>query len=107
MQSTGSAQILPCPALGEHSSLSQRLPWEGCSPVAEKRLQAPGRAQGWQILTLIQLQEKVFGSQGAAMGPGGDGREETTPALLIFTPCFFKEKSIMELHVPPLWISAL
>lgn len=54
-----------------------------------------GRAQGWQILTLIQLQ-KLVGSQAAAMGPGGDAREETTPALLVFTPYLFKEKPIME-----------
>lgn len=56
-----------------------------------------GRAQGWQIPTLIQLQEKEFGPQGAAMGPGGGAREEAATALLIFTPYFFKVKAITEL----------
>lgn len=68
-----------------------------------------GRAQGWQMLTLIQLQ-KLSGSQAAAMRPGGDAREETTPALLVFTPLSLlssKKNPLWSFHVPSLWISKL
>lgn len=90
-QSTGSAQILPCRALGEHSSLFPKAPMGrvlSCTCLRKgcELLPGHGRAQGWQIPTPIQLQEKVFGCQGAATGPGGVAREETS-ALLVFTPC--------------------
>lgn len=59
-----------------------------------------GRAQGWQILTLTQLQEKVFGSQGAAMGPWEEMPGKKPLLLSSSSPLisyFFKEKPIMGL----------